>query len=461
MSTEILEYLDVVAQILAAKKRENLTKPYKVKDHQRRPDPGGDWRYWLFLGGRGAGKTRTGVEFVMDHLRALGPRARVGIMAPTHEDIVQTCLEGDSGLYANYFHEFKSYHKTNRTLRHRDGGFVRGIGSEQEGRWRGGNWTLIWVDELAQCHQPSVDQANLALRLDFSDIDTSEYNVPNRPIMLGTTTPLPIPRIIEWTDESFTACVVTTGSTFDNAENLDEQTMQAYVDMYGNTTLGRQELYAEILDAIKGARWTQKMLDETRLPELPPVIAKSVHTEMVVAIDPAASADADNDKSAITVVLKGYPYEQVATRGLGLAHYYILDSWAGHATPYTWSKEALKRYLEFHADVIVGEKNNGGDMVQYTIESTIAAMKAAKEWPRGDLIPRIKLVHASRGKKARTDPVIALYEQSRVHHVGVHRVLETEMTRYPVAVEFMDPIDSLTWGVSSLADLQQVEWAAH
>lgn len=455
-----IELLELAAEMLAAQKREKMGKPYKPMDHQRRPPADAKWRYWLFLAGRGAGKTRTGVEFVMDHLRALGPRARVGIMAPTHQDGLTICLEGESGLYTNYFHEFKSYHKTNRTLIHRDGGRVVVIGAEKEGRWRGHNWTLIWVDELAQCHQPSVDHAILGLRIPFNDIDTSPYNVPNRPVLISTTTPLPIPRIVEWADPNFSSSYITTASTFDNAENLDEATLQSFVDLYGDTTLGRQELYAEILDKIEGARWTWEMLERDRLNELPQVVQDSEHTELVVAIDPAASIDADADKTAITAILKGYPHEKVSRQGRGIAHYYVLDAWAAKATPYTWSKQALQMYLSFHADQIIGEKNNGGEMVRYTIESTVERMKQSREWPRGDLMPRIKLVHASRGKKARTDPIIALYEQRRVSHVGRFPVLETEMTRYPVAVEFMDPIDSLTWGISSLADLHTPEWMA-
>lgn len=212
--------------------------------------------------------------------------------------------------------------------------------------------------------------------------------------------------------------VVTTGSTFENKENLAQQTLDMLQERYEGTTLGRQELYAEVIEDTEGALWRRDTIDRARVSEYPQL------ANIIVAIDPAVTASSDSDETGIVVVAKD-------TEGV----YYVLDDKSGKYSPDQWGRMACNLFHQWDADRIVAEVNNGGDLVERlirTIDNTV----------------RYKSVHATRGKLVRAEPIAALYEQGKVHHLGVFPELESQMCTYTGDRPKPSPdrLDALVWG---------------
>jgi phage terminase large subunit-like protein len=206
------------------------------------------------------------------------------------------------------------------------------------------------------------------------------------------------------------------GSTFDNAANLAASALAELKLRYENTRLGRQELYGEILDDVEGALWTRKMIDEARVTEAPPLV------RIVVAIDPAVTSNTTSDETGIVAA--------------GIDHtgnYYVLDDKTLRSTPDAWARTAVNLYHELNADKIIAETNNGGDMVVMVLKQI-------------DVSVPVKKVTATRGKQLRAEPISALYEQGRVHHVGYFEDLENQMCEWtPLSNESPDRLDALVW----------------
>ena len=222
---------------------------------------------------------------------------------------------------------------------------------------------------------------------------------------------------------------VTRGSTYDNRANLAPAFLQQIVRKYEGTRLGRQELNAEILDDVPGALWSRALIEETRWPvhrNTPDLV------RIVVAIDPAVSTGEDADETGIIVAGKDAD-----------GHGYVLADQSGRYAPTEWARAAIGLYRQYKADRIVAEVNNGGDMVEATVRMVDANVSYAK-------------VHASRGKVMRAEPVAALYEQHRVHHVGAFPTLEDQQCGF--AADFdrasagfsPDRVDALVWALTDL-----------
>jgi phage terminase large subunit-like protein len=191
---------------------------------------------------------------------------------------------------------------------------------------------------------------------------------------------------------------------------------------YDGTTLGRQELYAEILDAIEGALWTRAMIDAARVTEVPAM------RRVVVGVDPAVTASESSDETGIVVC------------GLGVdGHGYVLDDRSTKGSPMQWAKQVAAAYGRNKADAVVAEVNQGGDMVETTIRTVDARIRVIK-------------VNASRAKRTRAEPVVSLYEQGRVHHVGVLAALEDQMCTWDPAGKSDSPdrMDGLVHGLTEL-----------
>jgi phage terminase large subunit-like protein len=247
---------------------------------------------------------------------------------------------------------------------------------------------------------------------------------------LVTTTPRPVPLIKKLVNDS--NVFVTRGSTFDNAANLASTFLSQIEDEYGGTRLGRQELEGEILEDIPGALWSREIIDSCRIKEAPPM------ERILVAIDPAASSNEGSDETGIIGV-------GMARDGDGYARGYVLADRSRKGSPEEWAKAAVSLYRELQADRIVAEKNNGGEMVASVIRAI-------------DRSVPITLVHASRGKHVRAEPISALYEQGRVHHAGKFDKLEDQMCQFSVDnvrdsnTGSPDRVDALVWGLSELFD---------
>lgn len=389
-------------------------------------EPEGDWNTWLILAGRGFGKTRIGSETIRDWACGKTPLAggrygRIALVAETAADARDVMVEGESGILACHPKDFRPvYEKTNRKLTWPNGAVAYLYNATEPDQLRGPQHDAGWADELAKFRymQETWDQLQFGMRLG------------PHPKVIVTTTPRPLPLIKKLVIDPDT--FVTRGSTFDNAGNLAKPFLKQIEDRYGNTRLGRQELEGEILGDIPGALWTRDSIDNNRLKEAPDL------ERIYVAVDPAASSEEGADENGIVVV-------GMARDADGYARGYILEDGSLRGSPDEWAKKAVHLYRKWQADKIIAEKNNGGEMVE-------AVIKAA------DRSVPVKLVHASRGKYVRAEPISALYEQNRVHHVGRFDELEDQMCLFSIdnirspSTGSPDRVDALVWGLSEIFD---------
>ena len=387
--------------------------------------PQGDWNIWLILAGRGWGKTRTGAADAM--LYALrNPEVQVAVITPTFGDIRRVAFGGVSGILKTLPQgcmlegRGQGYNSSASEIRLFNGSKIFGFSATEPDRLRGPQFHRAWCDELAAWRYPETfDQLMFALRLG------------DNPQCVITTTPRPTPLIRKLLDRDDVR--VTTGSTFENEANLAESTLAMLKEKYEGTTLGRQELYAEVLDNLEGALWNNRMIDEARLPK----DSQIDFTKIVVALDPAVTANDDSDETGIVVVGKDQQNK-----------YYLLDDKSGKYTPDEWGRLSVELYYTWEANLIVAEVNNGGDLVERLIRSI-------------DTSCRYRSVHASRGKMLRAEPISALYEQGKVHHLGVFPELENQMCTYTGDRPKPSPdrLDALVWGLTEISKSRgEIAW---
>lgn len=404
----------------AEKAELNYTWEFWARPNQLPPE--GNWNTWLVMAGRGFGKTRMGSEWIRK-IAADNPGCRIALVAETAADARDVMILGDSGLIAcDPTLSADSWSPTNRRLSWPNGSTAWCYNATEPDQLRGPQHHFAWVDELAKFRyiQESWDQLQFGLRLG------------EHPQVLVTTTPQPkalIKRLVSDPDT-----VVTRGSTLDNSANLASNTIKQLYDRYSGTRLGRQELEGEILGDIPGAMWNPAMIEEARIKtsDMPDM------ERIIVAVDPAASSEEGADEHGIVVV-------GMARDKDGYARGYVLEDATTRGRPEEWAKAAVRMYRKWDADRIVAEKNNGGEMVETVIKTA-------------DRSVPIKLVHASRGKVVRAEPISALYEQGRVHHVGMFDKLEDQMCSFSVDLVrnasegSPDRVDALVWGLSELFD---------
>ncbi len=379
--------------------------------------PAGDWRTWLINAGRGFGKTRVGAE----EARAAAERFPILHLAgPTSADVRDIMVEGESGILSvspNW--NRPTYEPSKRRLTWPNGSRALLFSADEPDRFRGPQCYWAWCDELAAWRYPDAwDQLQFGLRLGTN------------PQCVVTTTPRPTKLIRELIADPTT--VVTRGSTFDNKANLAPAFLERVKAKYEGTRLGRQELYAELLDDTPGALWNWAMLEPIRVPAAP------LLRRIVVAVDPAVTSNADSDQTGIIVAglsepQPGYPDGLV----------YVLEDASGIHTPLAWAEIAVKLYRKYGADKVVAEVNNGGDLVETNVRQV-------------DRSIAYKAVRAAKGKYARAEPVSALYEQSRVRHLPGLNDLELQMTTWSAGTGEKSPdrIDALVWGITELALVQ-------
>ena len=363
----------------------------------------------MFLAGRGAGKTRTAAEWLA--WKAISnANTRWAIVAPTHADARDTCVEGESGIL-NILKEFgvlKDYNRSISEIFLTNRSRIKLFSGEEPDRLRGPQFHGGWFDELAAFKRPDAwDQYQFGARLG------------QHPQTIVTTTPRPTKLIKDLVDRE--GVRVVRGSTFDNAKNLAPSALAELKLRYENTRLGRQELYGEILDTVEGALWTREMIERARVTDIPPLI------RIVVAIDPAVTNNSNSDETGI--VAAGITSDN---------HYYVLSDKSLRASPDAWARQAVNLYHDLGADKIIAETNNGGDMVTLLIKQV-------------DHSAPVKKVTATRGKQLRAEPISSLYEQGRVHHHGYFAELETQMCEWtPISNESPDRLDALVWAITEL-----------
>jgi predicted phage terminase large subunit-like protein len=366
------------------------------------------------LGGRGSGKTRAGAEWVRTMVET-GKAKRISLVAPTAHDARDVMVEGESGLLAVCPPWDKpDYEPTKKRVTWRNGAVATIFTADEPARLRGPQADAAWCDELAFWRYPEAwDNLLLGLRLGGPD--------GNAPRCIVTTTPRPVPLIKDLLARESTHVLRST--TFDNEANLATEFIDDILQRYEGTRLGRQELYAELLSDTEGALWTRDMIEDNRVMEAP---IKSAFKRIVVAIDPAASANEHSNHTGIIVAA-------LAANG----HCYVLEDATVKASPAQWAAKAVECYKRHKADRIIAESNQGGEMVRHTIATV-------------DRNVPVRLVHASRGKFTRAEPVAALYEQGKVRHVGGFAKLEDQLCTWTVDDDSPDRLDALVWAVSEL-----------
>jgi phage terminase large subunit-like protein len=386
-----------------------------------RPDqlpPPGEWRTWLLLGGRGAGKTRSAAEWVRAEMES-GRRKNMGIIGPTADAVRRIMVEGPSGILAVCPPWARpSYEPSTRKIVWPNGGVVYAFSAEEPDRLRGPNFDGHWCDEITSWANAADvwDMLQMALRIPGGQ--------GHPPCGLVTTTPKNQPVLKAIMQAPSTA--ITRAKTSDNATNLDASTLAYLQDKYAGTRLGRQELEAELLEDLEGALWNRSLIDECR-------VRRGAEPEkmlrVVVAVDPPGGASKSNAECGIVVA------------GLGSdRHIYILADCSGRYSPEKWARTAVDAYKSWRADRIVAEQNFGGAMVESTIRSINKGVA-------------IKMVVASRGKQVRAEPISSLYEQRRCHHVGEFPALEDQMCGWdPMeAGPSPDRVDALVWAATELS----------
>lgn len=390
------------------KTAEILLSDWELWARPEQLEPQGNWQYWLILAGRGWGKTRTGAEWVKEQVRKY---PLVNLIGATADDARDVMIEGESGILAvcNRWERPRYIQNKNR-LEWPNGSRSLIFSAEKPERLRGKQHMCIWADELAAWrYSDAWDQAMMGLRLG------------DNPRAIITTTPKPTAMVKELAKDSLT--YVTRGTTFDNKANLAKNFLSKILKKYEGTRLGRQELNAEILEDNPNALWNRKQIDLLRVKRAP------ILKRIVVAVDPNVSSSETADECGIIVA--GICFDN---------HGYVIGDYSLLAGPNQWAHEVVKAYKENKADRVIGEVNNGGELIEINIRTV-------------DKNISYKAVRASRGKAIRAEPVSSLYEQGKVHHVGFFAKLEDEMCDFdPVNPPAVSPnrMDALVWAITEL-----------
>ncbi len=396
-----------------------------ARTDQKQPD--GDWLTWLYMAGRGTGKTRAAAEWVT-HQVLTGQAKRIALVGRTPADVRDVMIEGESGLMQigatrGIRPEFQP---TKRRLVWPNGAQAFSYSAEVGSQLRGPQHDLGWCDEVAAWSDAPKGDA----------VDTSWNNLVlglrlgKKPRIMVTTTPKPVLLMRQIKQRSST--VITTGSTYANLGNLSDSFKEEVLEAYEGTRLGRQEIYGELLEDIEGALWSLAQIDALRVSEAPEL------SHLVVAIDPAGGSSSNNDETGIIVVGKSSD-----------GHGYVLEDLSGRYSPSAWARVAISAYERWNADRIVGEINFGADMV----ENTLRAEK---------YLGRFEKVRASRGKTLRAEPIAALcgdpsapetwLARGRLHHVGSYPKLEDQMTTWVQGTTNQSPdrMDAMVHGFTAL-----------
>ena len=380
--------------------------------------PDGTWVTWLAKAGRGWGKTRVGAETTRIWARDF---RLVSLVGPTADDARDIMIEGESGIRACCPKGERPYSRSSkRRLEWPNGSRSLIFTADEPERLRGKQHMKFWADEVGSWrYADSWDQLAFGLRLGTN------------PQGIVTTTPRPTALVKSIMADPTT--MVTHGRTYDNASNLAKVFLQKIITKYEGTRLGRQEIEAELLDDNPGALWQRPNIDKFRVTKLPVLL------RIVSAADPAVTSNPDSDETGIVVA--GVDDQQPP-------HFYVMDDCSLSASPDGWARALVLAYLRHQADRIIGEVNNGGDLVESVIRHVVIEGKPVGE------SASYKSVHASRGKAIRAEPIAALYEQGRVHHVGFFAVLEDQLCDWDplVSVKSPDRLDALVWALTELSE---------
>jgi phage terminase large subunit-like protein len=414
--------------------------PFWARPKQRIP-PGTWWLVWLIMTGRGFGKTRTGAETIHEWAHDYSP---IAIIGSTAHDVRQVMVEGidtGAGLLSCAAPWWRPVYEPSKTrLTWPNGAVAFTYGADEPETFRGPQHQKGWLDEIGKWRylNDAMDNVTFGMRLG------------DNPQMVISTTPKPKKRLIELARSKRT--VITRGSMFENARNLAPKFLEEILERYGGTRQGLQEIEGQLLEELEGALFPRARIDTARVRRAPESLKA-----IAVAVDPAAGSGPDSNDTGI--ICAGSDTRKPA-------HFYVLADRTCHLPPGGWAAAALNAYHEFRADAIVAEINNGGEMVEAVIRNA----------PNSENV-KVRVVHASRGKVIRAQPISLLYEQGRVHHVSPARLivpgrpsdelaaLEDQMTTFDDeaadvarrrleedASSSPDRVDALVWALTYLSE---------
>ena len=400
-----------VLKSLTWPQQRELRHRWSLWAHDGQRAPAGDWRVWLIRAGRGFGKTRAGAEWVSEMARA-NPAARIALVGATAADARRVMVEGASGVIAVARDgEAVVWRPTSGEVRFASGAVAQVYSAAAPEKLRGPEHHFAWADELGKWRLPAAwDNLTMGLRLG------------ERPRVLVTTTPRPtalMRRVMAAAD-----LVETRGATRDNP-HLPDAFVRAMEAEHGGTRLGRQELDGEMLDDVAGALWPRALIERQRVRAAPALV------RVVVGVDPPAGVGGD----ACGIVAAG-----VAADGQG---YVVEDASVVDASPEQWARAVAACAARVGADRVVAEANQGGAMVRSVLTAADAGLP-------------LELVHATRGKVARAEPVALLYERGTVWHVGAFPALEDELAGLAAGGAYEGPgrspdrADACVWALTAL-----------
>jgi phage terminase large subunit-like protein len=406
--------------------------------------PLGNWDVTLYLAGRGAGKTRSAAED-MAAAGVLNSNWRMAIVAPTFADARDTCVEGESGLESVLLRMGVEY-QWNRSIGEliipSTGSRYKLFSAEKPARLRGPQHHRAWVDELAQVAKRAVDAWEMLL---FG------MRLGRHPQIVATTTPLPLSVIKELLQDPY--CAVRRGTTDSNRANLPASTLRALHAKFDGTAKGRQELDGDLLEEVEGALWKQAQIDADRREELPHTWVDDDGTvrdfalvKIVLAVDPAVEARKSDDEHKGRRGRQDPDETGLIVAGLGNdGHVYILGDYSMRESPAKWAAEILRVFDLWNCNEVLIEVNNGGQALVDLIRTT--------ETIHGrDLPVPIHKIRAKQGKRVRAEPVSAICEQHRVHHVGTFKHLEDQLITWTTdEIESPDRMDAYVYAVLRLA----------
>ncbi len=386
---------------------------------------GGDWTTWLLIGGRGAGKTRAGAEWIRAFAGA--PRRegeadrRIALIGETAAEVRDVMIEGVSGLLGVHSHrERPDWQPSRRRLEWKNGAVAQAYSAEDPESLRGPQFSAAWADELAKWRhaEATFDMLQFGLRLGA------------RPRQVITTTPRPIALLKRLMADPSSA--ITHAGTKENARNLAPAFLDTILARYADTRLGRQEIDGELVEDRPDALWSRALIESCRVNEAPAL------QRIVVAVDPPVSSGEKADACGLVAVGR-------AENGV---LYVLADESVAGLSPAGWAAKAVALWRRLAADALVVEVNQGGEMVRAVIGEVDRT------------VPVIE-VRASRGKWLRAEPVAALYEQGKVKHAGAFPALEDEMCDFGLdglsGGRSPDRLDALVWAITSLSFGERAE----
>lgn len=393
------------------------------RPEQQRPE-GDDWNIWMYLAGRGAGKTRTASEWVREEAKYTNTgQRRFALVARTAADVRDVIVEGESGIInVTPPSERPLYEPSKRRLTWPNGNTATCFTADEPDSLRGPQFTHAWGDEVAAWRQ-TPDGAGLTA---FENLRIGTRLGQNPKIMI-TTTPKRVPLLYELLREAEThpgKVIITKGSTMDNTGNLSQAYMDGILGVYEGTRLAAQELYGEMLSDVEGALWTVELIDKTRQMSAPNAPLR------VIGVDPSV-AENPRDECGIVVVAS------TADRDLYKRQSWVLEDASILGSPDVWANRVVAMARKWGCPV-VAEVNQGGALVRNAINTIDPSVKVLE-------------VHSKYGKALRAEPITLAYEQDRVHHVGFLADLESQMTAWiPGEGKSPDRVDALVHALTAL-----------